>query len=181
MNDYYNFIDGNLYQQAIPNDEYSSNFMYQQKISQQQEAFPQSIQNTLGLENFNENFNMMNENCGMYSPEEGFIRGNMFPELFDPYKKQQLRKFSPINEKERMMLNIQKLDFAMKDINLYLDIYPNDSCMVQKFNNYLAQRNKVLDEYESKYGPITLTRSNNSLEKTPWAWTQTNSPWERGM
>lgn len=171
MNEFYDFIDGNMYEQSL-NNPFPSNFMYQQKMVQQ-DAFPQAIQNTLGLSNSN-----MNDNCGMYNPEEGFIRGNMFPNLFDPYKKQQLKKINPKNEKERLMLNIQMLDFALKDINLYLDVNPNDTCMIRKYNEYLAKKNKVLDEYQTKFGPIVLSMSNRSLEKTPWSWIETKSPWK---
>lgn len=177
MNDFFDFMDGNIYEQSMNSNVFPSNFMYKQNMSQQQKAFPQAIQNTLGLPNFND----ANENCGMYNPEEGFIRGNMFPQLFDPYKKQQLRKPNAKNEKERLMLNIQMLDFAMKDINLYLDVNPNDSCMIRKFNYYLERKNMLVDEYQTKYGPIVLSMSNSSLEKTPWAWTQTKSPWKGGM
>ncbi|MBE6153685.1 MAG: hypothetical protein E7166_05630 [Firmicutes bacterium] len=176
MNEFYDFIDGNF---STMND-MPSNFMYQQQIANQQEAFPQAVQNSIGLPNFNNNFTNMNQNCGMYSPEEGFIRGNMFPNLFDPYKKQQLRRMSGSTEKERLMLNIQTHDFVLKDINLYLDVNPNDNCMIRKYNEYLRRRNELVNEYENKFGPIVLTMSNRSLEGTPWSWVETKSPWKGG-
>lgn len=179
MNEFYNFIDGNIYEPDIRVDSFPSNFM-QQQIIEQQESFPPAVQNTLGLPNINNNFYNMNQNCGMYNPEEGFIRGNMFPNLFDPYKKQQLRRMNPANEKESLMLNIQIHDFALKDMNLYLDVNPNDNCMIRKYNELLSRRNTLVNEYENKYGPIVLTISNRSLESTPWAWTQTKSPWKGG-
>lgn len=176
MNEFYDFFDGNF-----PNmNNMPSDFMYQQQILDQQNAFPQAVQNSIGLPNFNNNFSNMNQNCGMYSPEEGFIRGNMFPNLFDPYKKQQLRRMNGTNEKERLMLNIQTHDFVLKDINLYLDVNPNDNCMIRKYNEYLSRRNELVNEYENKYGPIVLTMSNRSLEKTPWSWIETKSPWKGG-
>ena len=177
--EYYNLIDADIYRQAMPNI-VQSNFPLQEQIMQQQEAFPQDIQNTLGLFNFNNNFTNLNQNCGMFNPREGFIRGNMFPNLFDPYKKQQLRNISPMNEKERMMLEIQQLDFAIKDINLYLDVHPNDRCMIRKFNEYLNTKERLLDEYQNRFGPIALNVPNKSLEKNPWSWLETKSPWKGG-
>jgi len=178
MNEFYDFFDGNF--QDVNSNIFPSNIMYQQQMSKQQDTFPQAIQNTLGLPNFNDNFINMNQNCGMYNPEEGFIRGNMFPNLFDQYKKQQLRKMNSSNEKERLMLNIQIHDFALKDINLYLDVNPNDNCMIRKYNELLARRNELVNEYENKYGSIVLTMSNRSLDSTPWSWIETKSPWKGG-
>ena len=176
MNEFYDFMDMNAFPQAMPNDMFQQNMMMEH-----QQSFPQNIQNTFGLPNINQQLmNMTDGNCGMYNSNEGFIRGNMFPNLFDPYKKQQLKNFNPRNEKERMMLDIQRLDFAMKDINLYLDVHPNDTCMIQKFNEYLMKKNRLLQDYETKFGPITLTVPNNSLEGTPWTWLETKSPWKRG-
>ena len=171
MNEFYDFIG-----MTEPNN------MLQQDIMmfEHQQSFPQNIQNTFGLPNINQSMmNMTKENCGMYNSTEGFVRGNMFPQLFDPYKKQQIKNFTPRNEKERMMLEIQQLDFAMKDINLYLDVNPNNTCMIRKFNEYLMRKNRLVQDYETRFGPITLTIPNSSLEKTPWSWLETKSPWKR--
>ena len=172
MNEFYDFIG-----MTEPNN------MLQQDIMmfEHQQSFPQNIQNTFGLPNINQSMmNMTKENCGMYNSTEGFVRGNMFPQLFDPYKKQQIKNFTPRNEKERMMLEIQQLDFTMKDINLYLDVNPNNTCMIRKFNEYLMRKNRLVQDYETRFGPITLTIPNSSLEKTPWSWLETKSPWKRG-
>ena len=78
------------------------------------------------------------------------------------------------------MLNIQTHDFVLKDINLYLDVNPNDNCMIRKYNEYLNRRNELVKDYENKYGPIVLTMSSRSLERTPWSWLETKSPWKGG-
>ena len=173
MNDYLNFLDINT--DYLENDNLYQQDLQTEQLAQHKIAFPQNVQDTIGLPNIN---NIMDtniqSNCGMFNPNEGFIRGNMFPNLFDPYKNQKIRDLKPNNEREAMLQDIQKLDFAMKDINLYLDIYPNDNCMIGKFNDYLSQKNKLLDEFQTKYGPITLDRSNSSLTRVPWEWTQTN-------
>ena len=168
MNEFYDFIDGNFSTMSnMP-----SNFMYQQ------EAFPQAVQKSIGLPNFNNNFTNMNQNCGMYNPEEGFIRGNMFPNLFDPYKKQQLKKPNVKNEREKMLLDIQELSFALVEINLYLDVNPNDNCMIRKFNEYLEKKNELIKRYEKQFGPLVLFIENDSLKTNPWLWSQTKWPWE---
>lgn len=192
MNEYYDFLDYNFNTDNTSNmstdqDErimnmYTTSYDNNEKLMGQQEIFPQSVQNPAVSNSFS---NMLNnsvqENCGMYTPEQGLMRGNMFPTLFDPYKKWPLRKLEGKTDQETMLLNIQALDFAMKDINLYLDVHPNDSCMIRKFNEYLNNQNQLLNEYQQRFGPITLSISNRSLNNIPWAWNNTRVPWERGM
>ncbi len=188
MNDYYDFIskDFNDKTKAIEYEDVNSLDFYPRaynvtdEMFKQEIAFPQDIQDTMGLYDLNNIMNNnMKENCGMYDVEEGFIRGNMFPTLFDPYKKLQLKMPSVENEKESLMLEIQKIGFAAKDINLYLDVHPNDNCMIQKFSKYIERLNTLTNEYEQKFGPITLSTPNQSLNDVPWAWNETLSPWER--
>ncbi len=180
MNNYYDFMDINT-DYVIDDNFYPQNFEVQEQLAEQMKAFPQNVQNSIGLNDFN---NIMNNsvqnNCGLQNLEEGFSKGNMFPKLFDPYKNWMGNRIVPTSEKESMLNKIQMLDFAMKDINLYLDVHPNDNCMINKFNEYLKQKNDLLKDYEAKYGPITLTIPSVSLEGAPWAWTEVKSPWERG-
>lgn len=175
MNDYYDFM-------AMNDDLYPQNLEIENQMLQHNIAFPQNVQDSIGLSDMN---NIMNNNiksnCGMFNSTEGFEKGNMFPKLFDPYKNWRGNRLNPTSEREAMLLEIQKLDFAMKDINLYLDVHPNDNCMIRKFNEYLDRKNKLLRDYETAYGPITLSMPNNSLDNIPWAWTQIKSPWERGV
>ena len=39
-------------------------------------------------------------------------------------------------------------DFAMIDIGLYLDVFPNDSNMIAVYNNFREEKKKVLEKYE---------------------------------
>ena len=109
------------------------------------------------------------------NPDIGFERGNLFDNLYLPYKNYKIDKINPKNEKEYLMYIVQVYDFAINDLGLYLDNYPNDSEKINLRNTYLLEYQKAYDNYESKYGPLDLT--SNYLNKTPWCWVS-SFPWE---
>ena len=123
------------------------------------------------------NYNMKNNsNNNLFDSYNGFIRGNMFKNLYDPYKSNEPYEVKPMNEQAEMLTSIDALGFSMIDLNLYLDIYPNDTNMINLYNQYRTEKNNLTKEYESKYGPITL--NSNSLNATPWAWDNMPWPWD---
>ena len=63
------------------------------------------------------------------------------------------------------------------DLNLYLDVYPNDREFIELFNKYRMQVKDMVKDYESKYGPLTL--ESDAMMSLPWAWARTPWPWER--
>ena len=109
----------------------------------------------------------------IYDPYNGFIRGNMFPELYNSYKLNKPLEITPMNEQAELLTYVDALTFAMIDLNLYLDVYPNDRGALELFNQYRMQADEYTKKYESKYGPLELT--SNSLNTFPWAWD--NAPW----
>lgn len=113
---------------------------------------------------------------GLYEPYEGFIRGNMFPNLYDPYKVRTPYEIKPMNEQAEMLTCIDSLGFAMIDLNLYLDLYPDDRGMIDLYNQYRVQKEKMRKQYEQKFGPL-LTDS-DALNTYPWAWNNKPWPWE---
>ncbi len=115
-----------------------------------------------------------NNLSGVYT---GFIRGNMFPSLYDQYKNYQPLMLNPRNEKEQYLLDLDQVQFAMHDIHLYLDNFPNNVSMIQEFNRNRDMYNKMLKEYEAKYGPVVIY--SDALNKTPWQWDSRPWPWER--
>jgi len=128
---------------------------------------------------FNQIKNISNNNYdsdSLYEPYNGFIRGNMFENLYDPYKVKEPFEIRPMNEQAELLTYIDSLKFAMIDLNLYLDVYPNDKKAIDLFNQYRNQKNQLTEQYESKFGPLLL--SSNSLNNYPWAWDDRPWPWE---
>ncbi len=119
------------------------------------------------------NYNDISEMFKLVNPNEALNRGNLFENLYWPYK--YVSNLKPSNEREELMQNIQKYGFAAHELNLYLDIYPNDMQAVGLYNQYAEMSNKYLREYEKKYGSIIL----DSNEKYPWMWINSPWPWEK--
>ena len=67
----------------------------------------------------------------LYNKTEGFEKGNLFKNEYSPYKNYTVKRFIPKNRKEELELTIFELDFALNDLNLYLDLHPEDT---QLFN-----------------------------------------------
>lgn len=127
--------------------------------------------------NYNEPMYTKDENpSSLYDPYNGFIRGNMFPSLYNDYKLEKPLDITPMNDKESLLLYVDALGFAAHDINLYLDIYSNDKDMIELFNQYKNEANKLMMEYEQKFGPLLV--SSEATNKTPWSWDDRPWPWE---
>ena len=123
--------------------------------------------------------NMKQQNMGnnnIYTPYEGFIRGNMFKNLYDPYKMDRPFEIQPMNEQAEILTNIDSLGFAMVDLNLYLDVFPDDRNALDLFNKYRKQKEELLKQYENKFGPMVIT--SDALNMYPWAWDNKPWPWE---
>lgn len=112
----------------------------------------------------------------LYNPYEGYIRGNMYKNLYDPYKQQKPFQIQPMNEQAEMLTSLDSLGFATIDLNLYLDVFPNDKNAIELFNQYRTQKEEILKQYEMKYGPLLL--NSNALNTYPWAWDNRPWPWE---
>lgn len=117
-----------------------------------------------------------NKKITLYGPYEGFIRGNLFNNLYDPYKNYKPDQLNPTNQYEEDLLNLNQMQFAAHELNLFLDNYPNDTNIINAYNQYRENYTNLLQEFESKYGPVTVI--SDVLNTTPWAWNNEPWPWE---
>lgn len=111
----------------------------------------------------------------LVSPEVALRRGNMFNNLYWPYTKEAFT-FVPKNDREKLLLEIMQNSFYAHELNLYLDTHPEDVSKITMFKKYNEISNNLINEYEKKYAPLTL--SNNNLEGSPWTWVTSPWPWE---
>ena len=119
---------------------------------------------------------MFFNNNELYDSYNGLIRGNLFKNLYVPYKREEPYEIKPMNEQAKMLTDLDGLCFSLVDLNLYLDVNPTDKEMIDLFNQYRMKYNKLLSEYEGRFGPITL--NSNSLNSYPWAWNDMPWPWD---
>ena len=125
---------------------------------------------------FNSQYKDQNNMNSLYDPYNGLIRGNLFKNLYDPYKAGEPYEIKPMNEQAKMLTSIDALSFAMVDLGLFLDVNPNNQDAIRLFNQYREEKENLTKEYESKYGPITL--DSDSLNAYPWSWNDMPWPWD---
>ena len=110
----------------------------------------------------------------LFEPYQGFIRGNMFKNIYDNYEK--VYDIKPLNEQAELLTYIDILTFAYTDIQLYLDVHPNDEEMIKTYNEYSDNLKKTILNYEKKYGPINS--NSQEMDNFPWPWVMEPFPWE---
>ena len=66
--------------------------------------------------------------------------------------------------------------FALEELNLYLDNYPNDTQILNLYNQYLSEEKKLCNQYENIYGPLTVDSEN--IDNNMWTWIKSPWPWE---
>ena len=122
-----------------------------------------------------ENINNQNTN-NMINPTLGFIRGNIFNNLYNPYKNYQNQEPQINDRRIALLYEIQKHNFVLTELQLYLDINPYDKNTLSLYNQYLLAEKKLCNEYEQNYGPLTMTGMNMGMNK--WNWIESPWPWE---
>jgi spore coat protein JB len=75
-------------------------------------------------------------------------------------------------ENHSLLTELQELDFAIVEVTLYLDVYP-DCCEAKEYLETMrAKRAKVAAEYESKHGMLTMYgvcgESSDKCAHWPW-------------
>ena len=122
------------------------------------------------MDTINSYDNIINDRSGnLLSPKDGFLKGNMFNNLYNKYKNYPINDLNIQNKREELLYNYMMYNFTLTDLGLYLDNYPNDVNVINLYNNYL-------NEYERNYGPLTI--DSHYLNTSPWTWDNSPWPWE---
>lgn len=77
---------------------------------------------------------------------------------------------------EQLMREIQKVGFAVVELNLYLDTHPTDRNAFNLYNQYSQQLKTLKEMYSRQFGPID---GYAPVYQYPYAWITTPWPWER--
>jgi len=73
--------------------------------------------------------------------------------------------------KNKLLIRLSSMQFAMFETRLYLDTHPNDKEALQMFAKYKDKYEALRKEYEEKYGPLTLNGMNSDeWLLDPWPW-----------
>ena len=76
-----------------------------------------------------------------------------------------------------MIRQIQEIDFAIIDLNLFLDTHPHCTEALELFSELAHTSNNLKNEYQSKFGPLYASKC---LNNTPFEWVDKcrKWPWE---
>lgn len=130
--------------------------------------------------NLNE-MNYMNNDFENYNDnnldlDNGFYLGNIFKNTYKQYKNYKPKRINVYSNEEKLLLRIYELDFILNDLNLYLDIYPNDKKIFEIFKDTAKELNSLKDEYYNRYQVLDLCKD----LKNKYTWLDNPWPWDGG-
>jgi len=112
-------------------------------------------------------------NYQLNSLDEVIDTGTLFKNIYKPYKK--TPKIVPETKEEKLLLKIQAYEIALMDLNLYLDVFPNDNSLTTLYKQYEEEKQKLVKEFEKDYYPIS---KKDAAENNQWDWLKGKWPWE---
>lgn len=74
--------------------------------------------------------------------------------------------------------HIEAIDFAILEIELFLDTHPTDRRAMQMLREYRTRRKIEITNYESRFGKYIVTTDNVDAQDR-WNWIDSPWPWER--
>lgn len=75
----------------------------------------------------------------------------------------------------RIKLRLQQLEFALDDVVLYLDAYPECNQALEYYHTLMEERNHLLEIINNECGPMN---NYSNLSKDSWLWTKGPWPWQ---
>lgn len=108
-----------------------------------------------------------------YNPKDALEKGNTFKNLYSKYKNYDDTMLKPDDEKDILFLHLQELDFIINDLNLYLDIHPDDKKMLNLFESYVKKYKNLKEDYTNLYGTLCVMDTKDNFD-----WAKLNYPWE---
>ena len=85
-----------------------------------------------------------------------------------------------MNRKSEMKKNIHELDFALHELNLFLDTHPTNVKAMELLREYRKKRQEAIALYEERYGKYIST-----VKDVPcgacWKWLEGPWPWENSF
>ncbi|MDE6954130.1 MAG: spore coat protein CotJB [Erysipelotrichales bacterium] len=111
----------------------------------------------------------------LFEPDEAFMLGNLFKDLYMSYKGFSNYCLQPMNQRQKALLDVQINAFVAHEINLYLDMHPNNQRMVELYTEFANKAKEATKAFEEQFGPLEVA---DSINETPFQWVQGPWPWE---
>ena len=81
----------------------------------------------------------------------------------------------PHTDCQKLMQQIRAVDFALYEVVLYLDVYPESCEALNTYHKLVARQKALYEQYQASCGPITAS---GNASTTAWNWTDGPFPWE---
>lgn len=75
----------------------------------------------------------------------------------------------------KLLKQLRTVDFALYEVILYLDAYPDHCDALELYHKLLHRRHELIAAYEAACGPMTAF---GNISQTSWDWVKTPAPWE---
>lgn len=82
-----------------------------------------------------------------------------------------------MNDQMIFLNRLQQVEFALVELQLYLDTHRDDQRALMEFNQYSKQLDILKKQYELQHGP--LLNFGFSPSQYPWRWLDGPWPWEQ--
>lgn len=79
---------------------------------------------------------------------------------------------------KQLYARLQRLDFAIVELALYLDSYPDNASALDYYRKMVEERKAVAHEYTQACGPMTIM---DNVNPTVWEWGQSPWPWQNDV
>jgi len=81
--------------------------------------------------------------------------------------------------RQKLLKEISAVDFAIVDLNEYLDTHPDDKDAVAYIKQYITILRRLKEEFASLYGPLNMYDAGFN-DCSDWKWARMPLPWEGG-
>lgn len=81
-----------------------------------------------------------------------------------------------MHDQQTLLKTIQKYDFTLYELQLYLDTHPNCKAALQQYRQTLEKKQQAESAYVAQFGPLVPHQSNTTNQ---WNWTEGPWPWEQ--
>ena len=82
-----------------------------------------------------------------------------------------------MSECAKLKHSIKAMDFAILEIELFLDTHPHDKRALKVREQYRAKRCELIDLYEQSFGPYVVT-TDDVDDVSHWTWIDDPWPWD---
>lgn len=81
-----------------------------------------------------------------------------------------------MTEREKLMCEMNKAQFAAVEVGLFLDTHPRNKKALESMQTYTGKYKELKKRYEEKFGMVDIYSPNNNEER--WTWIDNPWPWE---